>query len=97
MSKIIKHHQYKILLIITALLAVMFFVILSVHIYSLVKFKADTERAISSGENITEVPDATDIKRRMEYHGCLVCWKDSTGVWWFHRDNKQYKLWSPKQ
>lgn len=96
MNKIIKHNQCKILLIITMLLAVIFFAVLSIHIYSLVKFKADTERAISSGESITEATDVADIKHRMEYHGCLACWKDSVGVWWFRRDGKQCRLWSPK-
>jgi hypothetical protein len=58
--------------------------------------KIGAEQVTSSGETVTELTDVVDIKKRMEFHGCLVCRKDSAGVWWFSKDGKQCKLWSPE-
>lgn len=59
----------------------------------LVFSKIDSEQTITSGANITELIDVDDIKKRMKFHGCLVCWKNPDGVWWFDRDGKNCKLW----
>lgn len=47
---------------------------------------------MSLGENVTKVNDVMEIKKRMDHHGCLVCWKDSKGAWWFNRNDKPCRL-----
>lgn len=74
---------------------VFFLALLLAHLYNL-KLEADTERTVTFKEGITKMTDVVEIKKRMRYHGCLVCWEDLTGEWWFHRDGEQCKLGPPK-
>lgn len=84
----------KVSFIIVPLLIISVFIFLLTHIYRCIK--ADIETNVISEEIITEAIDVADIKHRMKYHGCLACWKDSAGVWWFYRDGEQCKLRPPK-
>lgn len=71
-------------------------VLIILLLVNIIRFNINVEEIISSGENVTEITDIADIKKRMEYHGCLVCWKDSAGVWWFRRDDQLCELHSLK-
>lgn len=88
---LIHNNTIRILIIILILLLILF----SVNLYRLIN-KIGAEQVISSGANVTELTDIVDIKKRMEFHGCLVCRKDLAGIWWFDKDGKQYKLRSPE-
>lgn len=89
---LIHDNTLRILIITLILLLILFFV----NLYHLMN-KIGAEQVISSGANVTKLTDAIDIKKRMKFHGCLVCRKDSAGVWWFNKDGKQCELWSPEQ
>jgi hypothetical protein len=72
------------------------FLIISIFISLLIYIgyciKAGLETPVLSEENITELIDTVNIEKRMKFHGCLVCWKDPAGVWWFDKDGEQCKL-----
>lgn len=83
-------HIQKFSFVVIPILIISIFISLLIYIYCCIK--ADMETSVISRENVTKVTDVEEIKKRMKFHGCLVCWKDSKGTWWFNRDNKQCKL-----
>jgi hypothetical protein len=72
-------------------------IFISLLIYIGYCIKAGLETNVISRANIIELTDVADIKKRMKFHGCLVCWKDPSGIWWFNKDDKDCKLWSSRQ
>jgi hypothetical protein len=83
------------ILVIGSLLSIILLILFFVNLYGLIT-KISAEQVKSSEGNITEVTDVADIKKRMKFHGCLVCQKGPAGVWWFIKDGEQCKLWSPE-
>lgn len=84
-------------LVVSAIILVILLVLFSINLYSLIERKVSNTQVISFGESSSKLTDVADIKKRMEFHGCLACWKDSCGVWWFDRNGEQCKLCQPKQ
>ena len=83
---LIENFLYKI----SVMLMIVLLIMLAVCVYRHITVKP--AMVLSSGEKVTKLNDVADLKRRMEYHGCLCCQKDSKNVWWFYRNNKLCKL-----